>query len=166
MTGELTSPRVVFLRQRAEANFSITGNPRPDYWEVDPALPLGLVLGDHGKVTGKPVVVGVTSHTVTARWKPSTNSPERGNLKYVASLRIAVEAVDEPPTAPPHTPRVSGVVEFFDFDTPCPTPGCEQLRLLYKADVAKTEGGCNSCAAASIKRKYLDAYRNLLRQSS
>lgn len=161
---------------RTPVQFTAECEPRPNFYAIFPELPEGLKWNPHlGEISGMLFLPYTRMHTVQGVWLPSQESPERGQLRAQLLLVISIKSdVAIPPhvlkpqdaVVTPATPEVRAAVpDFFALDQPCDIPGCEQLRLLYKADVAKMGSTCSGCAAAALRRKYSDAYRNLLTTS-
>jgi hypothetical protein len=163
MTPKFKPVGLVSMQAHEPTEVLLKCEPHPDYFEIEPDLPVGLTLRRLvGIISGMPVQAGVHRHTVRARWRATPKNPKRGDLAASTTLHFVVSG----PTEKIEAAASPEETDFFDFDTPCPIPGGEQLRLLYKADVTKLGAGCSGCALGALKRKYINAYRNLLTSGS
>ncbi len=159
------------------------GPDRPTVVRAEVGQPLALSIGAYlsptnrtisghvpgttlhgGMLTGAPTEPGVFFLTVDIKAKrPVRRTIEILVYNPVAGAPPVSSPVVPPPDAPTAPPPIATVdpAIFFQLDQPCLTPGCDQLRLLYRAELTKV-GGCSGCARSALQQKYLNAYRKLV----
>jgi hypothetical protein len=59
-------------------------------------------------------------------------------------------------------PREQLILSFFSPNTPCPFPGCEELRRKYFEEVEALGPDCVDCQEGGVMRKYLEIIRPLV----
>ena len=140
----------------------VSGNAAPGNFTAT-NIPPGLQLNSgSGFLEGVPNTSGVFFTVIEFKAVPP--------VRRVVEIRVT-PSLFTPVPAPPTVPEVLPLVEpaketpwhpetFFRFKEPCPVPGCEELRLLYRNELTKVSG-CSGCARAALQQKYLNAYRKL-----
>lgn len=83
-------------------------------------------------------------------------------LTYEAYDALRLKFSGEVPQTPPGKEGADTIKNFFNFNTPCEFPGCEQLREAYENDLARLGDECSSCARDDITRKYVAMIRQIL----